>query len=246
MKKRMQTTHLTEALLSGLCMSLVSFTGVTLLLLRGLKIEKELLMVSAVILVTDALMHQLPEALELNHSAGSGRVAGLAMLGVLLTVAVQKVAHSHKHPNQALGYANLLNEVIHNFIDGLALGVAWMSGKSAGWSTSFAIAAHEIPQEMGDFAILAAAGFSTKKLLLLNFVVSFTCPVGVVVSYLLGSVVSEGFRELLLPVTAGSFLAFAFFILQPILSSRTDVFKFACVSAAVLAAHAVILDHHHH
>ena len=117
-------------------MSLVSFTGVTLLLLRGLKIEKELLMVSAVILVTDAFMHLLPEALELNQSAG--RVSGLATLGVLLTVAVQKIAHSHAHPNQALGYANLLNEIIHNFIDGLALGVAWMSGTSAGWSTSFA------------------------------------------------------------------------------------------------------------
>lgn len=240
----MHTSHLTEALVAGMCMSLVSFTGVTLLLLRGLKIEKELLMVSAAILVTDAFMHLLPEAL--SHGAGSGRVAGLAIFGALLTVAAQNITHSHQHPNQGLGYANLVNEIIHNFIDGLALGVAWMSGKSAGWSTFLAIAAHEIPQEIGDFAILAAAGFSTKKLLLLNFIVSFTCPVGVVVSCLLGSVLSEGFRELLLPVTAGSFVAFAFFVLKPILSSRRDVGKFAVMSAAVLVAHAVFFGHHHH
>jgi zinc and cadmium transporter len=202
-----QFPNLHEALMSGVCMSLASFTGVTLLLLRGLKIEKELLMISAVILVTDAFLHLLPEALELSHSAGHGRVGTLAFLGVLLTVIVQRFSHSHENPNKSLGYANLLNELIHNFIDGLALGVAWMSGKSAGWSTSLAIAAHEIPQEMGDFAILASAGFSTRKLLLLNLIVSFTCPAGVVVSYALGSVVSEGFREILLPVTAGSFEA---------------------------------------
>ncbi len=237
-------SNLKEALLSAMCMSAISFSGVALLLLRGLKIENELLMFSAAVLVTDGCLHLLPEALELSESPL--RVGTLAGVGALLTAAVQLFSHSHENPKKALGYANLLGELIHNFIDGLALGVAWMSGNGAGWSSAFAIAAHELPQEMGDFAILAAAGFSTQKLLLLNLVVSLTCPLGVVVSYMVGSVVSEGFREILLPVTAGSFVAFAFYILKPLLTSRRAIFKFACLSVLVLVVHNTMFGHHHH
>lgn len=61
------------------------------------------------------------------------------------------------------GYLNLVADFLHNFTDGLAIGASYMAGNSIGYVTTFTILLHEIPHEIGDFAILIQSGYSKRK-----------------------------------------------------------------------------------
>lgn len=67
------------------------------------------------------------------------------------------------------GYLNLAADFTHNFTDGLAIGASFLAGKSIGIVTTLTIFLHEIPHEIGDFAILLQSGCSKKKVCYLNF-----------------------------------------------------------------------------
>lgn len=61
------------------------------------------------------------------------------------------------------GYLNLVADFLHNFTDGLAIGASYMAGKNIGYVTTFTILLHEIPHEIGDFAILIQSGYGKRK-----------------------------------------------------------------------------------
>ncbi|XP_066600874.1 protein catecholamines up isoform X2 [Prorops nasuta] len=60
-------------------------------------------------------------------------------------------------------YLNLVADFLHNFTDGLAIGASYLAGNSVGFITTFTILLHEVPHEIGDFAILIQSGYSKKK-----------------------------------------------------------------------------------
>ncbi|KAM5254378.1 zinc transporter ZIP5 [Hipposideros larvatus] len=81
----------------------------------------------------------------------------------------------HSHGHQGNGDANitwmvLLGDGLHNLTDGLAIGAAFSHGFSSGLSTTLAVFCHELPHELGDFAMLLRAGLSFRRLLLLSLV----------------------------------------------------------------------------
>ncbi|XP_069899130.1 zinc transporter ZIP5 isoform X1 [Dipodomys merriami] len=81
----------------------------------------------------------------------------------------------HSHGQQGGGGASitwmvLLGDGLHNLTDGLAIGAAFSDGFSSGLSTTLAVFCHELPHELGDFAMLLQAGLSFQRLLLLSLV----------------------------------------------------------------------------
>lgn len=64
---------------------------------------------------------------------------------------------------EVAGYLNLVADFTHNFTDGLAIGASFLAGQKVGLITTFSIFCHEIPHEIGDFAILIQSGCSKKK-----------------------------------------------------------------------------------
>jgi zinc and cadmium transporter len=78
----------------------------------------------------------------------------------------------------------LIGDTFHNFIDGAMIGAAVMTSVPLGVSTAIAVAAHEIPQEVGDFAILLHAGYSKRRALLLNGLSGLAGTVGAVLAVL--------------------------------------------------------------
>jgi len=66
------------------------------------------------------------------------------------------------------GILNLAADFLHNFTDGLAIGASYLAGRSVGLVTTFTILLHEVPHEIGDFAILIQSGYSKKKVFLLK------------------------------------------------------------------------------
>ncbi|XP_051026358.1 zinc transporter ZIP5 [Acomys russatus] len=78
--------------------------------------------------------------------------------------------HSHEHQGGSIAWMVLLGDGLHNLTDGLALGAAFSDGFSSGLSTTLAVFCHELPHELGDFAMLLQAGLSFRRLLLLSLV----------------------------------------------------------------------------
>lgn len=138
------------------------------------------------------------------------------------------------------GWMNLAGDGLHNFIDGVIIAAAFSTGDPAlGIATAVAVALHEIPQELGDFAVLLRAGFSARKALWLNFASALTSVAGALL-FLLLPFDSETLEKYALPVTAGGFLYIAAADLIPELHHHTGDRHSGLIVAGLLAGLAIM------
>jgi zinc and cadmium transporter len=116
--------------------------------------------------------------------------------------------HCHHTPceHQPLTYLILIADGVHNFIGGLAIAGAFLIDIQIGISAWIAAAAHEVPQELGDFAVLVHGGWKAPQALLFNFLSGLTFLVGGLVAYASSRVFDVSF---LLPLAAGNFVYIA-------------------------------------
>ncbi len=144
----------------------------------------------------------LPHALEHEFPVDAHQIGLTLLLGLLTFFLLEKLvlwrhchhdhcdahlpedAHQHTHNrNQAAGTLILVGDTIHNFVDGILIAAAFMTDIHLGIVTALAIAAHEIPQELGDFVILLHSGFNRKKALIYNILSSLGTVVGALLAY---------------------------------------------------------------
>ncbi|WAR17982.1 S39AA-like protein [Mya arenaria] len=107
----------------------------------------------------------------------------------------------------------IIGDGIHNFADGLAIGAAYAVNFTKGLSLSITVLCHEVPHELGDFAVLISTGMSIKRALLLNFLSSLTAFAGLYVGLVLGA--QEEASKWIFSVGAGMFLYVALTDLIP-------------------------------
>ncbi len=131
--------------------------------------------------------------------------------------------HSHSHgAAKSAGALIILGDSIHNFVDGVLIAAAFLTDVQLGIVTSLAVAAHEIPQEVGDFAILLHSGYSKSKALFYNILASLTTVLGGILAYF-------GLEDLhdslpyFLALAASSFIYIAVADLIPSLHKKTDM-----------------------
>jgi len=145
-------------------------------------------------------------------------VAALILAGLLgmLTFDFWLLSRRREQTDSAkpIGYMVLFSDGLENLIDGIAIGTAYLISVPLGIATTLAVFAHEIPIEMGDFAVLTRSGVSRKKALVLNFLSGLVSIVGVGIALYLGSVV-PAFAAYATPITAGAFLYIAGTALLP-------------------------------
>lgn len=122
------------------------------------------------------------------------------------------------------GYLNLVADFLHNFTDGLAIGASYLAGNNIGYITTFTILLHEVPHEIGDFAILIQSGYSKRKAMLLQLSTAVGALLGTYVSLL-----AEGMGDLatmwILPFTAGGFIYIATVSVIPELLTDTKFWQ---------------------
>jgi zinc and cadmium transporter len=143
--------------------------------------------------------------------------------------------HSHSHGNaQSAGALIILGDSIHNFVDGVLIAAAFLTDVQLGIVTSLAVAAHEIPQEVGDFAILLDSGYSRGKALFYNILASLTTVLGGVLAYFSLEDLHDSLPYFL-ALAASSFIYIAVADLIPSLHKKTDM-KTSLQQIALIAA----------
>ncbi len=205
-----------------------------------------LLVASSVLLVKDSARHTLVPWLV---SYAVGALLGVSMLsllpaalaelpaaqvfaavlaGILLFFVLEKLVlwrHCHTHDcevHDGSVLPVLIGDAFHNFVDGAVVATAVMTSVPLGISTAVAVAAHEIPQEVGDFAILLHAGYSRSRALLLNTISAAASVLGALVAFFAFDLVPL-LRPYCLALAAASFLYVAMADLIPGLHrGRTD------------------------
>merc|ERR1719278_490458 len=106
------------------------------------------------------------------------------------------------------GFLNLAADCFHNFTDGLAIGASFLAGDTIGIVTTGTILLHEVPHEIGDYAILIQSGVSPQRAIMLQLLTAVGALTGCVVSLVLGGSVALA-SKLILPFTAGGFIYIA-------------------------------------
>jgi len=128
---------------------------------------------------------------------------------------------AHHHREHASGVLVLVGDSLHNALDGVLIAAAFLTSTSLGFVTTFAVAAHEIPHRVGDFAILVQAGLSRPRALLLNLATGIASVVGAVAAWV-GLRQALGVLPYALAFAAAGFLYVAVAGLIPGLHRRAD------------------------
>ena len=167
----------------------------------------------------------LPNALE---QLPASRVFATLLGGILVFFVLEKLVlwrHCHTHDcevHDGSVFPVLIGDAFHNFVDGAVIAAAVMTSVPLGVNTALAVAAHEIPQEVGDFAILLHAGYSRRRALLLNVTSGLASAAGAVLALVAVKMVPV-ILPYCLAMAAASFLYVAMADLIPGLHrGRTD------------------------
>lgn len=170
-----------------------------------------------------SLLGLIPEALA---ELPPDRVLGSLLAGIVVFFILEKLVllrHCHTDHCQVHGAAAqmvIIGDAFHNFIDGAIIAAAVLTSVPLGINTAIAIAAHEIPQEVGDFAILLHSGFSRKRAMVLNVASGAAGIAGALVGYSMVSVLPH-VRPYILAFSSASMLYIAMSDLIPDLHRGT-------------------------
>ena len=224
------TNIILYSFLSVFIISLISFVGALFFLLKD-KVFKEVLIYfvsfSIGAMLGAAFFHLIPEALELEANTLFWILIGFLFSFVLEKFIKWRHCHNPEHFSgniHPFAYINLAGDMVHNFIDGVIVTASYIISIPLGLSTTLAVIMHEIPQEVGDFAVLLHGGFSKKKALFLNFVTALSAVLGVGIAFIVGPENTQ-FTSILIAFAAGNFIYIAASDLIPELHKETKISK---------------------
>lgn len=229
---------------SGFLMGAISLVGAATLVLSEVRLNKLLLPLVALAagtLLGGALFHLIPAALA---AMPDPTVVFLwVAAGFTLFLGLEQFLswhHCHTAPcrHQPLTYLILIADTLHNFIDGLAVGAAFLIDLRVGFAVVLATAAHEVPQELGDFAVLIHGGWTSRRALFYNLLSALTCLAGGLVAYASSARLDVTF---LLPFAAGNFLYIAAADLIPEVKQQTSLARGALHLACFLLGLGLLL-----
>lgn len=238
-------TILFQILISVFIVSLISILGIFIFSKQKILNKILFFMVSfaAGTLLGAAFLDMIPEALEAEFKE---TLPIFILLGILSFFVLEKFLYwHHHHASQeheevhAFTHLNIIGDGIHNFLDGVVIAVSFLNSTEIGIIATIAIIAHEIPQEIGDFAILLYGGFSKAKAMVYNFLTALTAVLGALIAYFYSSLV-ESSGVYFTAFAAGGFIYIASTDLIPEIQKEKDLKK-SFVQFAVLVIGVLII-----
>lgn len=249
------------------CGSLLSLIG-GLYLIYGKKGTRRLQLAAvpfaAGALLAAAFLDLLPEAAELNPPRQVMIAALLGFIGFfILERSLSWFHHHHSHSAEHEAGKNqrqtatliAVGDTLHNFIDGLAIGAAFAVSPAIGVVSAIAIAAHEIPQEIGDFGLMLSNGMKKRKVVIVNILSALATVIGATLVYWLGDSLQLN-QGVLLAIAAGFFVYIAASDIIPSIHAerrkklaniQTVILLFGIVFVGVTSslAHSIVYEPHH-
>ena len=237
---------------SGLLMSAIALVGSVTLVLSEQMLQRILLPLVAFAagsLLGGAFFHMLPASL----AAGMGDVTVYALIlaGFAVFFGLEQFLHWH-HCHRAeteckkpLTYLILIGDGLHNFLGGLAVAGTFLIDIRLGIVTWLAAAAHEVPQELGDFGVLVHGGWPRRQALFYNLLSALTFLLGGIIAYFASFRLDVSF---LVPFAAGNFLYIGAADLIPEVKAHADLkanaihFVAFCVGVTLMLAVKVMLE----
>lgn len=201
--------------------SLFSLIGGLLLLAKKIsvqRVQRIAVPFAAGALLAAAMLELLPEAVE--HTEAISVTMALVLSGFVLFFVLERFLgwfhHHHEHGKATSGGKRqrsvrsliVIGDTLHNAIDGMVIGAAFLADPTVGIITTIAIAAHEVPQEIGDFGVLLSLGMRRRNVLLVNIASAFITVVMAAVVFGLGGALSN-LEPILLALAAGMFIYIA-------------------------------------
>ena len=165
-------------------------------------------------LLAAAFFDLLPEAFDLGEPS---RLLVWTLAGFIVFFLLERLSgwfhHHHDHDHQAArmndqGYLVMAGDLLHNIIDGVAIGAAFVVSPTTGLVTTLAVSAHEIPKEIGTFGILLSRGWKSKRVILANIITALGTLLGASLVFWLGTTTHLPEAELL-ALAAGMFIYIA-------------------------------------
>lgn len=205
--------------------SIGSLVGSLFLLLKQ-KITQtfsnKLISFAAGALIAAAFLDLLPEASELAEDADIFLPAFLGFLSFFFAEKYIRLFHYHHgHGEKPSTFLVLAGDGVHNFVDGVTIAVAFLASIPLGITTTIAVAAHEIPQEIADMGVLLANGLSKTRALFFNFLSAVTALLGAIIAFTIAGQI-EKYLYLFLAIAAGHFIYIAASDLIPELHEKEN------------------------
>lgn len=197
-----------------------SLVGGVVLLLREAWSKRTILTLvsfAAGVMLAVAFEDLLPEAFELSEQMGLSSAVVLrwtlaAIVGFFLFERSFVWFHHHHGPHKGQPDPTvamvMLGDTLHNFLDGVVIAASFLLSFPLGLSTTLAVAAHELPQEIADFSLFLSKGLSKTMVLTLNILSSLSTLVGAVATYFFWSQLAN-LQPALLAFTGGMFIYIA-------------------------------------
>lgn len=166
---------------------------------------------AAGVLLGAAFISLIPEAL---HETDTEAILTTVLIGFLAFFMLERFLrffhhhHEHEAKNKASSSLIIIGDTLHNALDGIAIGAAFLISPSAGIVAAIAVAAHEIPQEIGDFGLLLKNGMAKKKVVIVNVLSALATTVTAVITFAIGDS-NSALIPYLLAITAGFFIYIA-------------------------------------
>ena len=195
-------------------------------------------------LLAAAFFDLLPESFEMAEPRG---LLLWALVGFTAFFLLERLAswfhhhhehdvHEHRHKSQSVMI--MIGDLMHNAIDGVAIGAAFLANPVTGLITTLAVSAHEIPKELGTFGMLLSRGWRDKKVVLANVLTAIGTLLAASLTYWLGSTVHLPVAQLL-ALTAGFFIYVAASDIIPDIHEQPR--RIGSIQAAVLVLGIVLV-----
>jgi zinc and cadmium transporter len=168
---------------------------------------------AAGVLLAAAFTDLLPEAIFESDVRGALLAA---LIGILVFFMLERFLrffhHHHENEKESVNKSSssliIIGDTLHNALDGVAIGAAFLISPSTGIIATFAVALHEIPQEIGDFGLLLKNGMEKKKVLIVNILSALATTLTAIIVYAIGDAESS-YIPYALAITAGFFIYIA-------------------------------------
>lgn len=189
------------------------------------KLMLSLISFSTGALLGDVFLHMLPEMVEDGNVAVESWF--LILGGIIASFILEKFIHWHhchhlpdEHHHHPVGMISLIGDTVHNVADGMLIAGSFLVDIRLGVATTIAVILHEIPQEIGDFALLIYSGYSRGKALLFNGMTTLSALIGAILVLAFSNQLPH-IGQIIVPITAGNFLYIAGSDLIPELHKET-------------------------